>query len=135
MKVQKFAGLTLLAAKGDFQLIEFRAARKSYLEQVLSVEQLAYLESSATQDRTELFEGLGTDLAELKGHCVIIPAAHNYSNLNRTDNIIKLLHPMLSPELARCSSFESTLAALFQLKEKWTLTELESILKKTLEPE
>ena len=95
---------------------------------------LAELDSQAAH-RGELFEGFGSDLVELKGHCVIIPAAHNYTNVNKTDDIIKLLHPQLSPELAYCNSFESTLAALFQLKEKWTLTELEGILKDTLEPE
>lgn len=35
-KVRKFAGLSLLAAKGDFQLLEFKAAHKNYLERVLT---------------------------------------------------------------------------------------------------
>ena len=35
-KVKKFAGLALLAAKGDFQLSEFRASHKNYLERVLT---------------------------------------------------------------------------------------------------
>ena len=34
-KVKKFAGLSLLAAKGDLELRKFRAAHKHYLDRVL----------------------------------------------------------------------------------------------------
>ena len=39
-KVQKMAGFILLAAKGDFQLTEFRTTRKEYIERVLSHEKI-----------------------------------------------------------------------------------------------
>ena len=64
-----------------------------------------------------------------------MPAVHNQTSVNRTDDIIKELHPLLSEELSSCVSFESKLAALFTIKEKWTLTELDALLQGTLEPE
>ena len=80
-------------------------------------------------------EGFGSDFAELKGHCVLIPAAHNFSHINKTDDIIKWLDPMVSPDLSHCTSFEDKLAVLFTIKEKWTVGELGRFLGGTLEPE
>jgi len=99
---------------------------------VLSPIQLAQLTTPASG---ELFEGFGKEFAELRGHCILVPAAHNYNNLNKTDDIIKQLHPVLSPECAGRSTFETMLAALFAIKEKWTLPELDTFLKGTVEPE
>ena len=65
----------------------------------------------------------------------MVPAAHNFGNISKTDDIIKWLNPMLSPEFSECNSFESKLAILFTIKEKWTLGELTRMLKDTLEPD
>ena len=83
----------------------------------------------------ELFEGFGSEFAELKGHCILVPATQNQTNINRTDDIIKYLHPILSAEFADCITFESKLARAFSIKQKWTVGELEVLLKNTLEPE
>ena len=115
-------------------LTEFRDARKAYMERVLSSEQLDSLDSDGAFSG-ELFEGFGSDFVELRGHCVLIPAAHNFNHLSRTDNIIKWLDPMLSREFERSHTFETKLAILFNIKEKWTLSELDIMLKETLEPE
>lgn len=65
----------------------------------------------------------------------MIPAVHNFKHLAKTDDIIRWLHPILSPELEAASTFEARLATLFTIKEKWTLVELTAMLKDTLEPE
>ena len=66
----------------------------------------------------------------------MIPAAHNFNHVSRTDDIIKWLDPMLSPDFSSTSNtFDSKLATLFSIKEKWTLGEMDSMLKGTLEPE
>ena len=65
----------------------------------------------------------------------MVPSAHNFGNICKTDDIIKWLNPLLSPEFSACNSFESKLAILFTIKEKWTLGELDRMLRDTLEPE
>ena len=74
-------------------------------------------------------------MVELRGHCILVPAKHNFSHLHKTDDIIKWIHPVLSPEFDACTSFETKLKVLLKIKEKWTLTELETMLKDLVEPE
>ena len=83
----------------------------------------------------EIFEGFGKDFAELRGHCFLIPAVHNFNHISRTDDIIKWFNPIIAPEFQNSTSFVDKLAILFTIKEKWTLGELDTILKDTLEPE
>ena len=94
-------------------------------------------ELAASPPKGELFEGFGTEFAELRGQSILIPAVHNENHINRTDDIIKWLDPMLSPEFLESNSitFESKLATLFSIKKKWTLGELDCLLRGTLEPE
>lgn len=66
---------------------------------------------------------------------MLVPAAHNFNHVSRTDDIIKWLNPLLSPEFAKSQTFESKLAILFNIKEKWTSGELDVMLRDTLEPE
>ena len=83
----------------------------------------------------ELYEGFGSDYSELRGHCILIPKSQNFNSISKTDDIIKQLNPMISSEFTQSQTFEQKIAILFNLKEKWTLGELELYLKDTLEPE
>ena len=93
------------------------------------------MQTGPVEDSKEIYEGFGDELAELRGLCVVIPAKHNFSEIARTDTILKYLDPMLSPEFSASMTFVEKLQVLFSIKEKWTLGELELYLKDTLEPE
>ena len=49
--------------------------------------------------------------------------------VNKSDHVIKRLHPFLSMEFENCNgSAEKRLEVLFQIKDKWTKKELEGYL-------
>ena len=127
------AALIPLILKGDWQLKEFE---KEYATRLLMTIP-GGLMSQLSVPRGELYEGFGDKFADLKGQAVLIPAVHNGDCLNKTDDIILWLDPFQSTRFENDNivSIESRLSTLFQIKEKWTLTELEAQLTSFLEPE
>lgn len=77
-----------------------------------------------------LFEGMKLfDISCLKGHAVVIPLNEIKDFALKQDHILNLLDQYYSHNFQDClGSAEKRLEALFQIKDKWTKSELETYL-------
>lgn len=129
----------MLYVKGDYYLNEFIAALKHAIELALPLENQADTQMKDEDDNNNasqkdfannLYEHYPNyDLSFLKGYAIIIPAAE-LRVLNKQDDVIRLLHPYYSSEFEHCgNNHERRLDALFEIKDKWTYSELSLYLK------
>ena len=133
-RIRRFGAWSLLYAKKDFLLAEFKHAYRAYTEKAFSCfENPPKFDDLEFEGKGEIFEGYGKELAEIKDFCVLIPKQHNFDRLSSTDHILKYLHPTLSQEFASVLTAEKRLEALFRIKRKWTFNELEIYIKDSLE--
>jgi len=79
-----------------------------------------------TESKHSLFEGFGNDFGDLRSLAIIKPASKPEAVTLKYLNVYHSL---------QADAFEARLNALFTIKEKWTIGELETYLDEWVEPE
>jgi len=145
-KVSRFLALSLLIEK-HFAVTKSYPGLKLGDEHGLSLGELSILHKNLMEEKVPfellkdvkpstqtLFEGLGDDFGYLVSYAVIIPTTTKPEKWDQ--NVVVYLHKHYNAALAAAStSFESRLAALFEIKPRWTYGELETYLNEWVEPE